>query len=366
MATVEFGVNNPLSNQLWETQLNVEVIEATYAHRFIGTSSMALCQEKTEPNKAAGDRVTCGLRGILNARGKVGNEVLEGDEEAFTTADDTLFVDELRHAVSIPAGFTIDAQRVPYNLRAEGYDSMKQWYADRFDEAWFNHLCGFTAQTDVAFTGQQAVLAPSTNNIIRANNRANDQSLVAGDELKLTHIDSLVERAATMRQQFNQPIIRPIMIDGQMYYVLFVHDFQGIDLRRDTGTAGWRTLQDNAMQGGAVSNNPLFHGALGMYNNTIIHKATRVTNGVNSGTGVADPTSRRAVFCGAQASWVSWAQGYGASSFRWVERLTDFQKSLAIAATSIWGIKKSRFNGADFGTIVLSTFAAPHNGTAAP
>lgn len=369
MATVEFGVNNPLSNELWEAQLNVEVIEQTFAYRFIGDDTQSLIQRKEEPSKAAGDRVTCGLRGILVGRGKVGSEVLEGDEEAFSTADDTLFIDELRHAVSIPAGYTIDAQRVPYNLRMEGYDGVKQWYADRFDDAFFNQICGNTAVTDVALSGQQAILAPSVNNIIRVNNRANDQSLVAGDELKLTHIDNLVERASTMRQRFNQPIIRPFIMAGDRYYVMFLHDFQATDLQRDTGAAGWRTLQDNAMRGGDVTQNNLFRGALGMYNNTILHKATRVTEGVNSGTGVADPTSRRAVFCGAQAAWAAWGAGYGGesgqSTYKWVEKLTDYQKALGIAATSIWGMKKSQFETNDFGTIVLSTFAQAHDGISA-
>lgn len=356
MATVEFGVNNPLSNELWEKQLNVEVIEATYFHRFVGKTSQALIQEKEEPNKAAGDRVTCGLRGILSARGKVGNEVLEGDEEAFTTADDQLFVDELRHAVSIPAGGTIDAQRVPYNLRAEGYDAMKQWYADRIDTAMFNQLCGFTNETDVAFTGQQAVLAPSANNIIRPGGVANDQS-IATAPITLTMIDALKERAATMRQQFNQPIIRPVMMNGDAYYCLFIHDFQETDLRKDAGATGWRTLYDNAMRGGEITKNPIFTGALGMYNNVIIHKSTRVTNGVNSGTGEPVTDVRRAVFCGAQSGWVAWGQSYGQSAFRWVERLTDFQKSLGISASSVWGLKKSRFRSNDFGTIVLPTTA---------
>ena len=356
MAPVEFGVNNPLSNQLWEQQLNVEVIEATYFSRFVGTSSMSLIQEKEELGKAAGDRVTCGLRGILSARGKVGNEVLEGDEEAFTTADDQLFVDELRHAVSIPGGATIDAQRVPYNLRAEGYDAMKQWYADRIDTAMFNQLCGYTTETDVAFAGQQAVLAPSTNNIIRPGGVANDQS-ISSAPITLTMIDAVKERAATMRQSFGQPIIRPIVLNGEYYYVLFVHDFQETDLRKDAGTTGWRTLYDNAMRGGEITKNPIFTGALGMYNNVILHKATRVTPGVNSSTGAAVTDVRRAVFCGAQAGWVAWGQSYGTSAFRWVERLTDFQKSLGIAASSVWGLKKSRFNSNDFATIVLPTTA---------
>ena len=285
MATVEFGVNNALSNEGWEAQLNVEVIEATYFNRFVGKDTQSMIQEKEEPNKAAGDRVTCGLRGILSGDGKQGNEVLEGDEEAFDTFDDQLFVDELRHAVSIPAGGTIDAQRVPYDLRAEGYDSMKQWYAERIDEAMFNQLCGFTPASAVNTkrTGQQVVIAPSTNNVIRANAKASDEALVSADVITLSQIDALKERASTMRQEFGQPIIRPFMMMGEPYYVLFIHDFQETDLRRDAGDGGWLQFQRDAAQGGAITNNPIWTGALGVYNNVILHKSTRVTQGVDSG-----------------------------------------------------------------------------------
>ena len=363
MSTVEFGVNNALSNEGWEAQLNVEVIEATYFSRFVDKSSQAMIQEKEEPNKAAGDRVTCGLRGILTGDGKQGNEVLEGDEEAFDTFDDQLFVDELRHAVSIPAGGTIDAQRVPYDLRAEGYDAMKQWYADRIDEAMFNQLCGFTPASAVNTkrTGQQAVIAPSTNNIIRPGGKTTDEGLVAADVISLTQIDALRERASTMRQQFGQPIIRPFNIMGEKYYLLFIHDFHETDLRRDAGDGGWLQIQRDAAQGGRISDNPIWSGALGVYNNVIIHKSTRVTQGVNSGDAtLAVPEVRRAVFCGAQSAWVAWGQSYGESSFRWVERLTDYQKALGIAATSVWGLKKSRFRSVDFGTLLLSTRATAH------
>lgn len=363
MATVEFGVNNPLSNEAWEAQLNVEVIEATYFARFVGKTSQSMIQEKEELNRGPGSKVTCGLRGILTADGKQGNETLEGDEEAFATYDDSLFIDELRHAVSVPAGGTIDAQRVPYDLRAEGYDALKQWYAERIDEAMFNQLCGYTPQIKTKRTGQQAVLAPSANNIIRPNNRANDQSLVAGDEISLPQVDALRERASTMRDQFGQPIIRPFSIMGEPYFVLFIHDYQETDLRRDAGAGGWLQIQRDALQGGAISDNPIFTGAIGCYNNVILHKSTRVTQGVDTSGAddVAAPNTRRAVFCGAQAAWVAWGQSYGQSSFRWVEKLTDYQKQLGIAASSVWGLKKSRFRSVDFATIVLATFAQPHS-----
>ena len=306
--------NNPLSNEAWEAQLNVEVIEETQLYKFIGRDTKSMVQEKEELQKGPGSLVTCGLRSPLTGDGKQGNEVLEGDEEAWDNSDDALFVDELRHAVSIPAGGTIDAQRVPYNLRMEGYDAVKQWYSERIDESGFNQLCGFTpangaSGTNTKRTGNQVVPAASANNIIRPNGKATDQALVDGDQITLPLVDALVERAGTMRQEFGQPIIRPFRIMGEDYYVLFVHDYQAVDLRRNAGDGGWLTIQKAALQGGAISNNPIFDGALGVYNNVILHKSTRVTQGVQSADSTTAVTNtRRAVFCGAQAIWMAWGQ----------------------------------------------------------
>jgi N4-gp56 family major capsid protein len=364
MSALQFGVNDPLSNEAWSTQLYAEVIEETKLGQFIGAGTNSMITRKDELSKSAGSRVTCGLRSILVADGKQGNEVLRGDEEAITTVPDSLIIDELRHATEVSAGGTIEAQRVPYELRSEAYDAMRQWYAERIDESGFNQLCGFTpaSANNTKRTGNQAVQAPSTNNILRPGGKTTDQALVANDTISLTQIDALIERAKTMRDRFAQPIIRPFMINGEAHYVMFVHDYQVTDLRRDAGDGGWLQLQRDALQGGAISGNGLFDGALGMYNRVILHSSTRVTRGVDS-TNAATPVDevRRAVFCGAQAAWMAWGQTYDENSFKWVEELTDYEKTLGVAVTSTWGMKKSQFGGADYGTIVLSTRAQPHD-----
>ena len=57
------------------------------------------------------------------------------------------------------------------------------------DVAFFNHICGNTAQTDTRFTAHNATIAPSTNRIIRAGNQATDQALTTADKFDLTYID---------------------------------------------------------------------------------------------------------------------------------------------------------------------------------
>lgn len=42
------------------------------------------------------------------------------------------------------------------------------------------------------------------------------------------------------------------------------------------------------------------------------------------------------------------------------EELFDYENQLGVSAGLIWGLKKTTFNGADFATVVLSSYAAQH------
>lgn len=168
-----------------------------------------------------------------------------------------------------------------------------------------------------------------------------------------------MERAKTLT-----PAIRPIRVDGKDCYVCFLHPYQVTDLRQDAATAGaWFDIQKASMQGGKISDNPIFTGALGMYNGVILHEANRVTQGVHSSTGAAISTVRRALFCGAQAGAMAYGQngaGQGAARFSWVEETFDYGNQLGVSAGSIFGIKKTRFDAKDFASITISTYAAAH------
>jgi len=50
----------------------------------------------------------------------------------------------------------------------------------------------------------------------------------------------------------------------------------------------------------------------------------------------------------------------GPNRYTWVEELFDYGNQLGVSAGSIFGMKKTRFNGADFGDVVMSSYAAAH------
>ena len=97
-----------------------------------------------------------------------------------------------------------------------------------------------------------------------------------------------------------------------------------------------------------------------MYNNTIIHEATRVPYATTSSATTANTSTRRAVFCGAQSAVMAYGQNNSDQEMTWVEELFDYGNQLGVSAGLIFGIKKTVFNSADFGTIVIPTYAAAH------
>lgn len=110
--------------------------------------------------------------------------------------------------------------------------------------------------------------------------------------------------------------------------------------------------------GGQVTKSPIYTGALGEYNGVIIRQSQDVTQGVNSSTSAAITTVRRAILLGAQAAVIGYGQAnYGPMRYRWNEELLDHKRKLEVSAWSIWGLKKCVFNSADFGTVVVSTYA---------
>ena len=367
MAVKLFGVGNALTNKLFSRKLAIAAIAGTYIDKFTGEDDESAFQMVTEASKAAGDQITCGLAVNLTGDGVLGSDPLEGNEESIATYDDALILNELKHAVRVGARSTITQQRVPYDLRQLALKKLSKWWVDKKDKWAANQLGGNTATSgttsqfdtlgnDVRNTGLQATVAPSAGNLIRAGAQASDQALTSSDLFHLGLIDIAVEKAKTL-----DPLIRPIMVGGQPFYLCFLHPHQVTDVRTAATSAGtWYDIQARAMEGGEIQGNPIFTGALGVYNQTILHEWPRVPRGVNGSTAAAIDTTRRAIFCGAQAMWIGYGQDHGPSRYKWVEKLWGYDEQLGVSGACIGGAKKSRFNSADYGVITIHTFAQAH------
>lgn len=351
MATTAYGVNSPEAVKLWRSQLAREALKATWIQKFIGNSSDDVLQVFDDTKKSAGDRVTVTLRMQLSGDGVAGDGTLEGNEEALTTYTDNLFIDQLRHAVRSAGKMT--EQRIPWSIREEAMMGLKDWWAGRMDASFFNQVCGYTAATDLRFTGMNGVVAPDASHVYRPNGKTTDQALAGGDEFTLSFIDQAVAMAKLMT-----PVIRPVKINGEDRYVAVLHTNQVTQLRTNTSTGQWLDIQKAAMTGDGSKGNPILTGALGVYNGVVLHESTRITNGVNSTTGASVATARRAILLGAQAAAIGFGRGQSFENFDWNEELFDYGNQLGVEAGCIFGMKKLRFNSADFSTIVMSSFTA--------
>lgn len=357
MAQLTFDTTDALTNKLWSKVAERDTLQQLYFRDFVGESSDSLIQVKRNLSKNAGDKETFALRALLGGRGKGEGEVLYGNEEKTVYYNDSLTINELRHATEVPGpGGNINRQRVPFNLMQEGTTALSDWFAERMEVWFFNQLCGNTAESDTLYTGNNTVTAPSSTRLIRAGAAANDQSLGTTDLFDLNLIDVAVEMART-----SQPRIRPCNVGGRKKYVLFLHEYQATDVRRNTDSGQWFDIARMQGEGGKTgAGNPIFTTAIGEYHDTLIFRSAYVPTAVNSSTGAAISTARRAVFCGAQAGCLGYGKGYGNSSVSMSYETKDYEHELGVGGHLLAGLKKSIFNSVDFATISIASYAAAH------
>lgn len=328
------------------------------AFKFMGESSNNMIQVFDETSKGPGDRIRVPLRMQLSGRGVGETETLEGSEEELTTYNDDVVINDLAHAVRVKT--RIDAQRVPFSVREEARLGIQDWYSARIDDWVANQIGGYSDQTDVLYSGNQLALAPLGNGTATTGKRwiygdgdvgtLTEASISASQTFALTTIDRAVNIAKT-----TSPLIRPVKVGSQSYYLLFLHPDSVRNLRTASNTGAWLDIQKAAMQGGEIEDNPIFTGALGVYNGVVLHEWTRLPGGADKPV-TANTNIRRNVFAGAQAAAFAWGKGYS-SEPKYVEDYFDYERQFGVSVQTIAGCKKLRFNSVDFGTIVISSYA---------
>ena len=360
MATTDYAVGHAQAVTRWSKRLMKEGLKRTQILADVGRDANSAIQMRSDLNAQEGTALKIGLRMQLAGAGVIGDGTLESNEEALVTYTDTIYVDQLRHAVRSLG--RMSEQRVPFSVRDEALDGLADWWAARYDQSFFRQVCGdnYTSSADdYRYTGMNAAVdyisASDTAHIAwPASASAHTEAALASDSaaviLNLAHIDAAVEKAKTI-----SPVVRPIRIMGEDYWKLYLPPPVLTDLRTNTSAGQWLDIQKAAMQGGDITRNPIFTGAAGMYNNVIIKESTYVRPGnVSPSTG----TVYRNVLVGAQACALVYGMGYGPNQFSWVEKLFDFENSLGVAAGCIWGLKMLRYNSANHSVICIPSWTA--------
>ena len=299
MATTDIATSHGLTLEQWNASLYETYQEKTFWGKFKGTDENSPVQVKRDLSKSKGDQVTFGLAGTLTGAGVAGNSPLSytalegvgsGNEEAMVFYDQGIVIDQIRNGVRIAGA--MDEQRVAFSLRNQAKSQLTDWMARNEDAALFTAI--------------------NTADIV---------------DISATHTAVTLDAIVDMKKEAMFPSgstkkIRPITLKGgEEVFVLGLNPTDAAALKKSDD---FKQIHLEASQRGM--DNPIFTGALGMYNGVIIHE--------HSDFGAATP-----VLFGAQAAFLAYADEviYGEEEF-------DYGNQTGFMIGSIRGVELAVFN----------------------
>jgi len=361
MAVTAFGTNDAQTVKLWSSLTMREALKATMANKLMGTNKRSVIQRLTELEKSAGDTIKYDLLMQMTGAGVTGDNRMRDNEEALVYYQDSVMIDQLRNAHAFRR---MSQQRTLHDMRMDAKSNLADWFAGKFDSYMFRALCGdttfnFAGNTGTAPDGDHYIVS---GDVSHSGTIATDEgSLGNNDQIQLADLDFAKESAKTLT-----PPIRPAMYDGGEYYIVVLHPYSATDIRLDVANSAyidWPTIQMYANKRGLK--NPIFTGALGVYNGMILMESTYLP----AFDGAASGTVRRNLFLGAQAGVFALGSAYDGiekervgkdNIMSWYEQTDDYGNEKGISVGSIFGIKATRFNSKDYGKIIITSYAASH------
>lgn len=368
---------NALAKKLWEKKTWIQAMQAsTMGHMF--NRGCVYFPEELLGGKAKGDQVTFAYAGKLTNIPLGEGGTLDGNEEAIQLNSHAMAMNVSRLGVLSPNTDTIEQQRTEVNFEKTSITLIKRRAIELVDTSVFNHLAGVSASGTITINGTSYVtaadklhiqghntpVAPTSQRIIRAGSRANDQSLISTDIMSLDLIDYALEK----NSQSDQPIDR---LDGETYD-LYLAPEQLVDLQQNSSAKiKWYDMQFHMLAGAdkdEMMTERFKNGmvCVGRYRNVFIYEAPRIPNGIRSDTSAIVSNTKRAVLVGRDA--LSFASPFGGRPsdddvpMKLFNQLKDYDYYKGQEGRLLYGIKKmSPANKQDIGTLVISTYAASHS-----
>lgn len=364
MAQTVIAWGDPKAKKAWSTGLAVDQVKKAYFEKkFVGTDENSIIQRKTELESDSGDRVSFDLSVQLRGEATEGDNRLEGKEENQKYYTDEVVIDQVRHAVS--AGGAMTRKRTNLNLRANARRLLSDYWARFNDEMMFIYLSGarginkdFLFGLDWAGRASNALQAPDSGHLLYGGVATSKASLTSTDKMTRAVIERAQVKATMLQAQDPENAnMVPVSIDGEEHYVIVMNPFQAHDLRTASGSE-WLDIQ-KAAAAAEGKNNPIFKGGLGMIKNVVLHEHRNSIRFNDYGAG-SNVDAGRALFMGRQAGVVAYGTS-GGMRWEWKEETKDYGNEPTVASGAIFGFKKSRFNGRDFGVLSIDTAAKDPN-----
>lgn len=362
-------INSPQAVKRWATAMAVDYAKALYFNKFVSKNENSIIQEKTELEKAAGDRVQYDLSMRLREKPVYGDERLDGKAEELTFLTDEIKIDQMRKAMN--TGGRMTKQRTLHDLRAIARARGSEYMAEWTDEAYFAYLSGDVglnaSNEDAIFTEEFAgnpIEAPDAAHMAYGGLATSKATLTSADVFTVNTIERVNTRAAMLNATNpNVVAMQPVRVGSNKHFVTLISPAQEYSLRSNTSEKEWRDIQMSAGQRGQT--NPIFTDKMGMIGNTVIHTHANVRRFKDYGAG-GNVEAYRALYLGRQAGAVAYGKGTVAK-MTWVEESKDFGNVVEIACGMICGMKKTRYkargasSGSDFGVMAIDTAAQVPN-----
>lgn len=368
-AKTAFATDDALTVKHWAAKTFKYGYFNNYFNKFVGkkvtgikgvmikTDDNAMICKKTEFQKnKKGDKVTYALIDPLSGEGVIDDERLEDSEEALSSHDFSLTLRRRRHATR-SAGEMSD-RRPAFDVQEQSRGVLGMWLARIHDRDVIANLSGVANAV-----GTITAVAPSSTRRWYGGQKADGTVYSVANDAAINSttnhlfgekVIEWVKRLATL----NEPVIRPIIIGGEEYYLMFIHPYQRKALRASTDYKA--ALQNAEVRG---KGNPLFTGAEGVWDGVIVHTLPWIETRLGAATQSlaseyfddSDICTNlmyvaRALFCGAQSICI----GYGGTP-SWVEEKFDYESEWGIALSLFYASAKTKFNGIDYGVITVDT-----------
>jgi N4-gp56 family major capsid protein len=350
MAITAFGTNDAQTVKIWSSLTIREALKATLFSRLMGTGKSAVLQKMTELEKGAGDLIKYDLLMQMTGDGVTGDNRMRDSEEALVYEQDTVGIDQLRNAHAFRR---MSQQRTLHNLRSDAKSNLADWFSGTFDSYMFRTLCGDTTMTHGGITAT----APTSEHTLWSGDATAEGNVGSNDQFSLADIDYAIEMAKTLT-----PPIRPTSAAGEQMYVMVLNPYSVTDLRLDVAASAYFTWPDIQMYANKRGlKNPIFTGALGIYNNVVLIEANRL---FSPASGVYNN-----LFLGAQAGVFAMGGAYDSiekqrvgkdNLMSWFEMTDDYGNEKGISVGSVFGMNKSVFNSKDYGLITVQSYGVAH------
>ena len=318
---------------------------------YLSTDPNMPIQRLRDLESSQGDTIKFDLVAQLGGQPTYGDNQLRGKEEKLVFYTDQVSIDQVRHGVN--TGGRMTKKRTIHDLRKIAKDKLISWLARFYDEAIMCYLAGVRGIStnnwllDTSFSGfaGNSLQEPDSDHVfgIHDGDVTNDIDDIDTDDY--FSLDYLEELDYQLSQMENAP--QPLYEKGEAYYVILMHAAAKKQLRTSTSTNDWLDIQKNA--GVRGSDNPIFKGALGRYGKFVLHDYGKVPVTKNAG----DVSVCRTLCLGAQSAVIAWGDAGNEFQYNWHEETEDRGNVLVVDIDFINGIKKTRFNGKDFGCLTL-------------